>query len=306
MPRTKVPRNAKRNRDDLKEETLSKYLRGFDESNEQCVLGLETQLRDELKKITCKLDNLKRLTPKNILSMTIRELRNCNANSFNELSMAEQTALSVNSNSSAQTNKSSRKESQDEGYLTEGSTKSALNHSRILANFSAKKPHKRRSQSVDAAISHTPLSKPVNKGQMMLSSMKNRMTPLPAGQQHTARSKTRTQLDKPRPKAISTDRQINVKIDVNEPIALLRYANHGETVFSLTGSPVVGIGQPLDPLANVNIPIKNGIISLRPNEMRNVDPKIIPRVDAETLRHLKTLQRNLHVFTSMVEEHHEK
>lgn len=104
---------------------------------------------------------------------------------------------------------------------------------------------------------------------------------------------------------MSADRigQIRPKFDISEPMALLRYANHGETVISLTGSPVVGLGQPLDSVANINIPVKNGIISLRPTaEMRNINTNSLPKIDSDTLKHLKTLQKNLHIFTSMVEK----
>lgn len=118
------------------------------------------------------------------------------------------------------------------------------------------------------------------------------------------RSKHRTPHEKPS-KTMSVDRigQIQPKFDISEPMALLRYANHGETVISLTGSPVVGLGQPLDSVANINIPIKNGIISLRPTaEMRHINPSSMPKIDSDTLKHLKTLQKNLHFFTLMVEK----
>lgn len=103
---------------------------------------------------------------------------------------------------------------------------------------------------------------------------------------------------------MSVDRagQIQPKFDISEPMVLLRYAKHGETVISLTGSPVVGVGQPLDQLANINIPIKNGIVSLRPTAgIQNINADMVPKIDADTLKHLKTLQKNLGVFTAIAE-----
>lgn len=94
-------------------------------------------------------------------------------------------------------------------------------------------------------------------------------------------------------KAASADRlMITPKVQPNTPMALLRHARTGESVFSITGSPVI-TSVSGDQMANVNIPVGDSILSIRPTEMGNIDPSYISRIDKDTINHLKVLQQNI-------------
>lgn len=86
--------------------------------------------------------------------------------------------------------------------------------------------------------------------------------------------------------------QITPKVQPNTPLALLRHARTGESVFSVTGSPVITAGAS-EMVANVNIPIGNAILSIRPTEMGELDPQYIRKIDSTTMNDLKQLQANL-------------
>lgn len=94
-------------------------------------------------------------------------------------------------------------------------------------------------------------------------------------------------------KAASADRlMITPKVQPNTPMALLRHARTGESVFSVTGSPVI-TSIAGEKMANVNIPIGDSVLSIRPTEMGNIDPSYISRIDNNTINHLKVLQQNI-------------
>jgi hypothetical protein len=46
-------------------------------------------------------------------------------------------------------------------------------------------------------------------------------------------------------------------------------------------------------IANVNIPVPNGILSIRPAEMTSVDQSLINKIDRNTMAHLQQLKANL-------------
>lgn len=103
-------------------------------------------------------------------------------------------------------------------------------------------------------------------------------------------------------KAVSADRLITPKIHESEPTVMLRYANVGETVVSLTGSPVVVPGQTHGNRPNINIPILDGMLMLQSTESRSFNSEFIDRIQPETLHQLKMLQRNLSAITKMVDD----
>lgn len=60
----------------------------------------------------------------------------------------------------------------------------------------------------------------------------------------------------------------------------------------------------MDHTANVNIPINNGVLSLRPQHMSSIDHEMIGKIDAATLNNLKMLQSNLNLIMRMAEDGH--
>jgi Borealin len=122
---------------------------------------------------------------------------------------------------------------------------------------------------------------------------------------HASRSKVRTPLMINRhPKSNSSDRAYNVitpKVQPNTPLMIMRHARVGEQIFSLSGSPVV-TSRFGENTANVNIPMEDDILSIRPIEMANVDPSMLERLKPETFEHLKRLKRNLDVIMRVAEE----
>lgn len=51
-------------------------------------------------------------------------------------------------------------------------------------------------------------------------------------------------------------------------------------------------------MANVNIPVKNGVLSLRATDMGAIDSHFISKIDRETIGHLRKLQANLNTLVS--------
>lgn len=46
-------------------------------------------------------------------------------------------------------------------------------------------------------------------------------------------------------------------------------------------------------MANINIPIKDGMFSMQPNAITDVDSDLVSRIDSATMRQLRQLQANL-------------
>ncbi len=147
--------------------------------------------------------------------------------------LTEETSLTSNGTNSSQ--KETRR----------GSRARSRSRSKDMTNTSVVGPLKshakpKRSLSAGGRFGNTP-------GPRALMSASKSKTPLVKSNSdlqqtlgHTSRSKYRTPM-KQRPKASSADRigTITPKCQPNTPMAILRHARAGETVFSVTGSPVV-------------------------------------------------------------------
>lgn len=115
---------------------------------------------------------------------------------------------------------------------------------------------------------------------------------------HVSRHKYRTPQQQPRLQTMSADRTFNPvtpKIAANKPINMFRYPKLGETIISLSGSPVVAQGC-VQQEANINIPTMDGVFCVNPSAMGSADPDIFNRIDAETLGQLQQLQSNLNLI----------
>ncbi|KAH8377670.1 hypothetical protein KR093_006584 [Drosophila rubida] len=113
-----------------------------------------------------------------------------------------------------------------------------------------------------------------------------------------SRSKLRTPMAA-RPKAFSADRTSRKPRPSSSPstppMAFLRWPKPGEVALSQFGSPIVAQVMP-DKFANVNIPIRNGVLSLRPRKLGEIKPDLLENLDADTLSQIKTLHENLQLI----------
>lgn len=53
-----------------------------------------------------------------------------------------------------------------------------------------------------------------------------------------------------------------------------------------------------DKFANVNIPIRNGVLSLRPKKLAEVQADLIENLDSDTLNQIRTLHENLQMIVN--------
>jgi Cell division cycle-associated protein 8 len=190
-------------------------------------------------------------------------------------------------------NESSKGSSIDEGYKTDSTSKTAFDSDSDVQRTLESVKRRRRSKSVEPhPIKVTSRPQPSHySGLQHLA--------------HASRSKIRTPLSQNRHlKSNSSDRAYNVitpKVQPNTPLMLIRHARMGEQIFSLSGSPVV-TSRIAENTANVNIPMEDDILSIRPIEMATVDPSMLERLKPETFEHLKRLKRNLDAIMRVAEE----
>lgn len=55
-------------------------------------------------------------------------------------------------------------------------------------------------------------------------------------------------------------------------------------------------------MANINIPIKDGMFSMQPNAITDVDSDLVSRIDSDTMRQLRQLQANLAFVMSTIQK----
>jgi borealin len=190
------------------------------------------------------------------------------------------------------------------GYLTEEASQKSFRSGRSTATTTASYQNvsivaplqtlksRRRSKSVSSMTSHTPGPR------AMMSAQKATAPRTATG--HLSRAKYRTPINASgvlqRPKAASADRvnTITPKGNPSNPFSILRHARAGEAVFSVSGSPVVPTNV-CEPTANVNIPVADGILSIRPQSIdpSHIDPQWLGKIDSNTINHLRTLKQNL-------------
>lgn len=327
MVRTKPSRNGntKRNRTSFQEEKLNAKLRDFEILAEGMLASLESVMTVEVEELARMFQTEKNRLPKRILQMRMGDLRVVAAANFadrEKLSVGSCDAMSsINSSQFSQSflhagakEKTDKKLSKaDEGYLTEDSATSnrasdlmASAKARPYGPLASAMKNRRRSKSVS---SHNSSAKGHSS---MLLGIKSKKTfggsqTLFGDNNRHSRSKYRTPAALGnRLQAVSADRGMSLitpKVQPNTPMALLRHARVGESVYSMTGSPVI-TSTMVEETANVNIPIANGVLSIRPTEMDSIDHVLLQKIDSDTLENLKKLQMNLNKIMKVAEEHH--
>ncbi|XP_052852472.1 borealin isoform X1 [Drosophila gunungcola] len=312
MPRTKIPKNSKRNRDVAnREEKLRLYelkmdsrLISIDSLETKFLSAVDHQVKTLLGQVQKELANLKMPEVLRLFGELDR---------FSDFKASDQTQLLASMSMSgsatdghAPTATGSRN---DEGYLTEDSSIGASGGSLLSAHtgsllrstkamrtpgplHSARARRGRRSQSACGELNILHSAKPQSSNSSKAAGSRN------------SRSKMRTPMAS-RSKAFSADRtplaqmQMRSGSPCSPPMAFLRYPKPGEVALSKFGSPMVAQVMP-DKFANVNIPIRNGVLSLRPKKLDagEVESNLLENLDEDTLNQIKTLHENLQMIVN--------
>nr|XP_029713355.1 borealin-like isoform X1 [Aedes albopictus] len=322
-PKTCRNGNSKRNRTSYQEEKVNAKLRDYDILADSLVANLEAIFNDKIEEMSRAFKMEKTRLPKHVLQMRMGDLRLIGASTFADLdkvtveppsdtmsSMGSSSQLSHSCNNNTGSKGEKKQSRADEGYLTEDSATSNRN-SDLLSSAKARPygplasamKNRRRSKSVSSN------STPSKQQSSLLYSIKSKKTfggsqSLYADSNRLSRSKFRTPVPGSRLKqTVSADRGMTLitpKVQPNTPMAMMRHARLGESIYSITGSPVITAAM-VEEMANVNIPIQNGILSLRPTEMDSIDTGLVQKIDSDTLEHLKKLQMNLNKIMQMAE-----
>uniref|UniRef100_A0A1Q3F5Q2 Putative cell division cycle-associated protein 8 n=1 Tax=Culex tarsalis TaxID=7177 RepID=A0A1Q3F5Q2_CULTA len=309
MTRTKTGRRlVSKKRGSVDEKTrIANKMRDFEVTVDCELANLELKFRDEMDRIQRLIDGLKTRIPKKYLTMTINQIREYHeeAERIEASFYGDRTAVMA-ANMSLVLEKSARKKSKDDGYLTEESDHpeqrlSAMSSAskRIGPLMSAK--FRRRSKSAGGVINTSTVNRSLYQNSTATlvdrSALGKTLGSSVLAKDRNSRAKVKTPMPN-RPKAISVDRiysAITPKVQPNSAMAILRHARLGEPVYAITGSPVI-TANILESTANVNIPVENGMLSIRPTEMGAVDPAMVSKIDPHVLAELKQLQENLNVI----------
>ncbi|XP_061511080.1 borealin isoform X2 [Anopheles gambiae] len=310
MVRTKVSRAATKRGQNSSDSKLyiEMKLRDFDVISDCHLTNIELKFQNDMDRLNRAFEVMRSRIPKNLLTLTMGELRALQK-ATEELNTSPQLNQTVSANMSALLEKSCRKKSKDDEESEQGDTYrmgslKPSSKARFGPLMSART--RRRSKSTSAIATPTvnrtlflPQSAMAGRLQQPGSTVKaltaTAVAPPPPGSERTSRSKLKSSLATNRPKAISADRGYGVitpKVQPYAALAMIRHAKQGESVFSLTGSPVVTANM-LESSANVNIPVSNGMIAIRPTELDVIDESLIRKIDPNVLMELKQLQTNL-------------
>uniref|UniRef100_A0A182PI75 Borealin C-terminal domain-containing protein n=1 Tax=Anopheles epiroticus TaxID=199890 RepID=A0A182PI75_9DIPT len=305
MVRTKVSRAATKRSQNSSDSKLyiEMKLRDFDVISDCHLTNIELKYQNDMDKLNRAFEVLRSRIPKNLLSLTMGELR-AMQKATEELNTSAPLNQTVSANMSALLEKSCRKKSKDDEESEQGDTYRVgslkpSSKARFGPLMSARIRRRSKSTSaiatpnVNRSLFTGPQSAMATRTQQLAGSAMKAPAPLPASER-VSRSKQKTSLSA-RPKAISADRGYGVitpKVQPYAALAMIRHAKLGESVFSITGSPVVTANM-LESSANVNIPVANGMLAIRPTELDVIDESLLRKIDPNVLTELKQLQSNL-------------
>lgn len=304
MTRTKTGRRlVSKKRGSVDEKTrIANKMRDFEVTVDCELANLELKFRDEMDRVQRLVDGLKTRIPKKYLTMTINQIREYQeeAEKIEASFYGDRTAVMA-ANLSVLLEKSARKKSKDDEESDHPERLSAMSSAskRVGPLMSAK--FRRRSKSAGGVTNTSTVNRSLYQNQTATlvdrSALGKTLGSSVLAKDRNSRAKAKTPMPN-RPKAISVDRiygAITPKVQPNSAMAILRHARLGEPVYAITGSPVI-TANILESTANVNIPVENGMLSIRPTEMGTVDPAMVSKIDPHVLAELKQLQENLNVI----------
>ncbi|XP_070065080.1 borealin isoform X2 [Drosophila virilis] len=317
MPRTKITKNSKRNREAAnREEKIRTYelkmdsvLMSIDDLEMRYKSMVDTQLQMITSRLQTELREMKMCDFLELL-LTLEHFSDFKASDqtqhFGSQSMCSNTTNGGGASTNicaAATATSSRNDEEDSslgGAISSNSvstisayTGSMLRSAKAMRTpgplHSARARRERRSRSACGASKVL-----VNTSSTVASSSSSNAL-------RNSRSKMRTPMAS-RPKAFSADRTPRLlkkrsSSPSTPPMAFLRWPKPGEVALSKFGSPIVSQVMP-DKFANVNIPIRNGVLSLRPKKLSEIKADLLENLDADTLSQIKTLHENLQLIVN--------
>ncbi|XP_030378829.1 borealin-like [Scaptodrosophila lebanonensis] len=99
------------------------------------------------------------------------------------------------------------------------------------------------------------------------------------------------------PRSFSYDRSAVTSKDEDGPITFLRWPNRGELALSKSGSPLMTSTRTIrQKFVNVNIPTRNGVISMQPKKLFEIDPEMLQSLDDNILSQLEILVHNMQLI----------
>ncbi|XP_054740596.1 borealin-like isoform X1 [Anastrepha obliqua] len=312
MPRTKVSKSTKRFRETSH---CEEKLREFEASFDGYMHTLKAKGETQIKAIADKLDMLLMLTDSSILQLVMGDLLTFNLTKLEDCKQFANT-LPTSNNGTLKKKSTKQLNPNDEGYLTEDSANGGSNIGASTSTLTAysrpsvkQQPQRGRTPGpLSSARARRPRrSRSVCDDIMHVSSVKSAKSSSSVMDTHISRSKMRTPTAS-RSKAFSADRtsqlcgqQFPSTTSVQSPAAaFLRWPKPGEVVLSKCGSPVVAQVMP-DKYANVNIPTRNGVFSLRPKKLDDLKSDIIDAIDQDTLNQIRTLHDNLNMIMKLAD-----
>uniref|UniRef100_A0A336L704 CSON005935 protein n=1 Tax=Culicoides sonorensis TaxID=179676 RepID=A0A336L704_CULSO len=316
MPRTKISKNRKRSNCVIR---IDEKLQELDIIVDQYFEDIQSKYECAMSDIEQQMHKVRSQIPARILKMKISDLHKMGINNFSDVKNSPMPH--ENATGSAYRNLHSTRESFspilapmlrkqstfDDGYSTHEDNRNSQSSSngntrlpipKITGPFMSAQMKKRRSRSAQSSVADNVYTPQLNQFNGPLQSrnshMMKRTGPMSGMlSNRVSRPRFRTPVMHGRLKAASADRlMITPKVQPNTPMALLRHARTGESVFSVTGSPVITSVSGTHE-ANVNIPVGDSILSIRPTEMGEICPSYISKIDKSTIQHLKVLQQNL-------------
>ncbi|KAH8410084.1 hypothetical protein KR009_005633 [Drosophila setifemur] len=305
MPRTKIPKNSKRNREVA---NLEEKVRLYELKLENRLMEIDSLESKYLAEVDQQITRLLGLVQQELRDMKVPEMLRLfgELDHFSDFKASDQTQLIVSTNNTTG-GVAAAGSRNDEGYLTEDSAlgasggsilapSSMLRSAKALRTpgplHSARARRARRSRSAcggDMSVLHSAKPSSVSSNNA-------------ANANRTSRSKMRTPMAS-RTKAFSADRtpllqkQMRSRSPSSPPMAILRYPKPGEVALSKFGSPMVAQAMP-EKFANVNIPVRNGVLNLRPKKLEadEVEANLLENLDQVTYEQIKTLHENLQIM----------
>ncbi|XP_050741390.1 borealin isoform X2 [Drosophila biarmipes] len=308
MPRTKIPKNSKRNRDVANRE---EKVRLFELKMDSRLISIDTLESKYLAAVDHQVKTLLGQVQKELANLKMPEVLRLfkELDHFSDFKASDQTQLLASMSMSgsaldghAPSATASRNDEEDSsigasgGSILAAHTGSLLRSTKAmrtpgpLSSARARRGRRSRSACGDLNVLHS--AKPPSILSSSTASSRN------------SRSKMRTPMAS-RQKAFSADRtplaqkQMRSGSPTTPPMAFLRYPKPGEVALSKFGSPMVSQVMP-DKFANVNIPIRNGVLSLRPKKLDagEVESNLLENLDEDTLNQIKTLHENLQMIVN--------
>uniref|UniRef100_A0A1A9Z856 Borealin C-terminal domain-containing protein n=1 Tax=Glossina pallidipes TaxID=7398 RepID=A0A1A9Z856_GLOPL len=273
MPRTKINKNSKHYRE---AQIRDEKIREFESTFDVYCADMDNDIETFMEEWDGELELLRQRTSNKLLKTKMGDLLKINSNTLEEAPLGESVHLIP-----MQSNKSVS--FKDEGYLTEDIS--------TPCSFESKVPAKSDTVAQQQAknIFRSPVPARGTRPRRSRSACDEHSSSI--GMEHGARNEMLSNHSR----IHSVERKRKICLggqSVSPSIVFMRWPKPGEMVLSKYGSPVVAQTLP-DRFPNVNIPLRDGVISLRPKKLDEVEADILEDMDPQTLSELRILRDNL-------------